>query len=331
MSFVIDARRRQVAFLAKSQSFSARARDEADEGSHLLPIGCEVENLYPSLRDGTAAGFFKSRSIKWWKAGDESDPAVPTRNLTSSQVACVNFFLPLVSSPDSLVSVLGALDGDIVSIAPVVYDAAKTRDRCSSMIELEWVGLIGTLEGSPPTRGMNVTSADALVLGVTRSGAKRAYIFEWKYCERYRIDESKGDGASGETRRSRYSRDYAAADSPFTNAASLDAMLYDPFYQLMRLGLLGAKMVRERELGVSEMRVVVACPAANTAYRDRITSPDLRKAFPGGTVASVIRGVTRVPETFRVVDQATLGAAALVAGGEAVSDWYGYNSDRYGW
>jgi hypothetical protein len=278
-----------------------------------------------------AADFFTSRSIKWWKARDESGMPGPTRNLTSSQVACVNFFLPLTSSADALVGVLKALDDDIVSVEPIVYDAAVTGARCSSLIELEWVGLTGTLEGAPSTRGANVTSADALVLGVTRSGAKRAYILEWKYCERYRLDECKGEGAAGDTRRSRYSRAYADADSPFTGAVPFDAMLYDPFYQLMRLGLLGAKLVRDRELDVSEARIVVACPAANTAYRARVTSPSLRAAFPKGTVASIMSSVTRDPAMFRVVDQAMLGAAALAAGGASVSDWYGYNSERYGW
>jgi len=40
-------------------------------------------------------------------------------------------------------------------------------------------------------------------------------------------------------------------------------MLYEPFYQLARLGLLGAKMGREREFGVTEFRIVVVCPTAN--------------------------------------------------------------------
>lgn len=333
MSFVAEARRRQAKFLAESSTFSERARD-ANRGvghAHLLPGGCEIETLYPSLRNEIAAGFFESRSIKWWKGGDESNMAGPTRNLTSSQIACVNFFLPLASSQEALVGVLRALDDDIVSVVPIVYDVPATGARCSSLIELEWVGLLGTLEGAASTRGANVTSADALVLGVTRDGAKRAYLLEWKYCERYPMNESKGEGAAGDKRRSRYSRDYVATDSPFTGAIPIDAMLYEPFYQLMRLGLLGAKMVRERELDVSESRVVVACPAANTAYRDRVTSPHLTAAFPKGTVASVMHGVARDPAMFRVVDQATLGAAALAAGGASVSDWYSYNSQRYGW
>lgn len=227
--------------------------------------------------------------------------------LGSSQVACVNFLLPLASSAESLTAVLRVLDDDIVSVAPMEYDVPKTGLRCASFVELEWVGLGSTLEGAAATRGANVTSADALVIGITADGRRRAYVFEWKNAESYPNDEYKGHGSSGDKRRQRYSSMYAAPDSPFNGEVPIDAMLYEPFYQLMRLGLLGAKMVREAEFGVSEARVVVACPAANVEYRNRVTSPELRSR-PGKTVESVMNGLARIPDAFRVVDHAMLAA-----------------------
>ena len=37
---------------------------------YLLALGCEEENLYPSLRgENGALQYFADRSIKWWQAG----------------------------------------------------------------------------------------------------------------------------------------------------------------------------------------------------------------------------------------------------------------------
>ena len=70
---------------------------------HLLPLGCEEENLYPGIRgNGGAVDFFSQRRIRWWKSartGDDTAGPGPTRNMTSSQVACVNFLLPLAGIP----------------------------------------------------------------------------------------------------------------------------------------------------------------------------------------------------------------------------------------
>ena len=40
----------------------------------------------------------------------------------------------------------------------------------------------------------------------------------------------------------------------------MDEFLYEPFYQAMRLRLLADRMVRERQLGVSDAKVVVVVP-----------------------------------------------------------------------
>ena len=84
--------------------------DKGIRNPHLLALGYEVENLFPGVRGGGGAiDFFSQRGIKWWKSsrsGDDSKVDGPTRNMASSQVACVNFLLPLVSIPGALLTAL---------------------------------------------------------------------------------------------------------------------------------------------------------------------------------------------------------------------------------
>jgi len=329
MTFVNTARELQRQFLAKSPTFSTEAR--SGKSTHVLPKGRGIENLYPPIR-ASALEFFEERRIKWWRSplsGDDVKATGPTQNMVSSQVACVNYLLPLASHRSALVAMLRAIDGDVVDVVSIEYDLPD-GEPASSFVELEWVGLAGSLEGASVTRGMHVTSADALLIGQTEQGRHRAYLFEWKNAECYSPDDNKGLGKSGQTRKKRYEALYRASDSPFNNTESIDALLYEPFYQLMRLGLLGAKMVRDRELAVSEARVVVVCPEANREYRGRITSPDLRsRSFE--SVELVMRSVARNPEMFRIVDPASLAKAIKPVGGADTEGWLGYHSDRYGW
>lgn len=332
MTFVKTAREIQTRFLANSPTFTEYARSRRGSNHpHVLPLGCEAETLYPPIRT-TALDFFVDRRIKWWKAplsGDDVRAPGPTRNLVSSQVACVNFLLPLASIPDALVAMLRAIDSDVVEVVPMEY-ALPNGQLTSSLVELEWVGLTGSLEGAAATRGAHVTSADALIVGRTTQDQHRAYLFEWKNAECYSLDDFRGAGKPGQTRRDRYSALYLAADSPFSGDVPIDELLYEPFYQLMRLGLLGAKMISDGEFDVSEARVVVACPTANSEYRARITSPGLR-GRSAKSVEDAMRIVARHPEMFRVVDPRALAAAVGTVDHARVKDWLAYNSARYGW
>ena len=168
---------------------------------YLLALGCEEENLFPTLRgeDG-AVQYFAERNIKWWQArvsGDASDGKRPTRNMASSQIACVNFLLPLVHIPGALTAVLKAIDDDVTGVVDIEHEGT------SSPVELEWIGLGHALEGpGVKSRGANSTSVDAFMVAETPTG-RRAYLMEWKYVEEYRT-EDKGRGPQGETRRRRY-------------------------------------------------------------------------------------------------------------------------------
>ncbi len=332
MAFADVEKSRQAAFRASSDTISEAARTPNDAASrrhkYLLAKGYETENLMPSLRS-IAPAFFAAREIKWWRSpasGDAGRSKAPTRNMASSQVACVNALLPLAEQPQTLAQLLAQLDSDVVGVEPIEYSCYGTK--LSSAVEFEWVGLTASLEGEGvTTRGAKVTSADALVVGRVRGGGQRAYLMEWKYLERY-SGKDKGAGQKGKTRRARYQSLFAGDDSPFDQAVPMEELLFDPFYQLMRMLLLGARMVRERELGVSDYRVVAVCPEGNLAYRNGITSDALARRFrSAATVEDIMRGVLREPKRFQLVSPRVLFDRVT----NGPTGWREYVEARYGW
>ena len=140
----------------------------------LLARGYEEENLYPGIRGvGGAVDFFGQRNVKWWKSarsGDDTTVDGPTRNMASSQVACVNFLLPLAEIPGALSAALHALDDDVRTAVDIHHE-----DR-SSPVEFEWLGIPRSLEGGR-TRGAQNTSVDAFLVAENASGHRRAYLW----------------------------------------------------------------------------------------------------------------------------------------------------------
>lgn len=310
-SFGILARKQQENFRNTSSTITQRGRfptdDKGKHHGHLLTIGYENENLYPPLRDQEIAqAFFRDRHIKWWqstRSGDNTTIKGPTRNMASSQIVCVNLLLPLAGHPDALLALLRSLDSDITGIIPIQYTPHESLLKLTSFVEFEWIGLESPLEGKPYTRGANVTSADALIIGsrktVNGDEVYRAYLFEWKYVEEYLRAKFLGDGMKGVTRRKRYKEIYESKDSPFSNAIPIEALLYDPFYQIMRLGLLGNQMAQKREFGITEFKVVVICPSGNEDYKNTITSPALRAILPAATtIEQISKYIWKDPNMF---------------------------------
>jgi hypothetical protein len=328
-------RNQQARFRKSSPTVSEAGRRPTDRigqrHGHLVALGHEEENLYPALRGpGGAIDFFRTRQIKWWQdreSGDAIDLNGPTRNLTSSQLACVNFLLPLAQISGALEAALRVVDEKIESVIPLSYDGFN------STIEFEWTGLSGSLEQiANSTRGCGVTSGDALVVANTRSH-RRGYLIEWKLAESYERTECKGDGAKGGERKRRYAHLYRAADSSFNEIASLEDWLYEPLYQLMRLRLLADRMVRSNEFGVQEVELVVVCPPGNTAYLNNITSGAMSSRLPNArNLADVMRDTLRYPERVVIVSPHDLLAGVRAEGlGSSIDCWCSYHNDRYGW
>lgn len=323
--------RRQGDFRSRSDTISADGRAPTDPRGmtypHLLALGHEDENLFPSLRgDEGARQFFEERGIKWWRhpGFDQAGTNGPTRNMASSQIACVNFLLPLASIDNALLALIRAIDGDVTEVATIGDPATGT----SSAVEFEWIGLGHALEGSGhATRGEFTTSVDAFILAETSAG-RRAYLFEWKYIESYG-ENDKGIGKRGRTRQRRYMNPYASSSS-FRRNLPLDAWLHEPFYQIMRQRLLADRMVANRELGVSEAKIVLVVPEENIAYHGAVTSPTLRREFPGvATVADTVRAAMIDPDRdFRLTSPHFLAAAVRPQCGR---DWSRYQRERYGW
>ena len=330
-SFGDAARKRQARFRDTSPTISERGRSPSDDQGrrhgHLLALGCEEENLYPSLRGGSGARrFFKERDIRWWTDNaNRDDGDGPTRNMASSQIACVNFLLPLAEVPGAIAAVVHAIDSDARDIVDIRHEGN------TSPVEFEWIGLERSLEGCPGPRGSHNTSVDAFVIADTGAG-RRAYLMEWKYVEDYEGAEDKGLGAKGETRRGRYAGRYAAGSSAFSGAVPMSELLYDPFYQLMRLRLLADRMVTDGELGVSEAKVVVVVPEDNAAYREQITSPALAKRFSQlKTVSEVMRATLKRPDqAFASICPSVLRIVIERECGTAASSWAAYQRERYG-
>ena len=323
--FGIVERRRQARF---REGLSVPSDTIGRRHGYLLELGCEEENLYPTLR-GTngACRFFDDRKIRWWqsrRSGDSSDGQRPTRNMASSQIACVNYLLPLIGIPGALRAVLQALDGDVISVVDIEHQGT------SSPVELEWIGLDHALEGlGVKTRGMHSTSVDAFMVAETRTG-RRGYLIEWKYVEEYRT-EDKGEGSRGETRRSRYAHLYANSPS-FNGRVPFDAWLFEPFYQILRLRLLADRMVRNRELAISEAKVVVVVPEGNRAYLERVTSPWLERVYPDRTVSEIVHETLVDPErAYASVSPSVLAASVRQRCGTTAASWSSYLRQRYGW
>ena len=336
------AKARQGVFRGKSHTVSADAKLPEDEkgrrNSHLLALGYEEENLYPGIRGtGGAVAFFAQRNIKWWKSarsGDDTSVDAPTRNMASSQLACVNFLLPLAGIPGALSSALKALDGDVRAIVDI------HNEGHTSPVEFEWLGIPRSLEGGV-TRGAQNTSVDAFLVAETTAGRRRAYLLEWKYVEQYQSTrpDFKGEGKSGDTRRLRYAEPFRAPSSSFNPDAvpDLDDFLYEPFYQIMRQRLLADRMVQRRELDVDEAKVIVVVPEDNRAYRTvgsgrTMTSPPLARRFPHlDTVEALMRASLKDPDAqFAIVAPSLLLDGVVRSLPDETKQWAAYWQDRYG-
>ena len=338
--FEYSAKRRQGDFRDSSDTISPEGSNPSDDigthHRHLLALGREMDNLYPSIRGADGAlRFFKDRDIKWWKSSEKGGDIKgdgPTRNMASSQVACVNFLLPLIEIPGALLAALKGIDGDVRRIVDIEDDKGN-----KAPVEFEWIGLGRSLEGRR-TRGTRTTSIDAFLVAETETGRKRAYLLEWKYVEQYfssRPESAyKGAGDSGATRRECYGPRYYAESSSFDpdTAPEMDDFLYDPFYQIMRQRLLADRMIADSELDVTEAKVVVVVPEENLAYRELITAPPLKERFPEiRTVAEIMETALKQPgEQFAMVVPAALVDSVDADCGESAAQWAEYWRHRYG-
>lgn len=342
----------QERFRDESSTVSATAKAPIDDvgkrHGYLLAIGHEEENLFPSLRQGRALQYFASRHIKWWrsKAGGDPDkdgagkkrPAGPTRNMASSQIACVNVLMPLASSSAALTAMLRAIDPDVEQVEQIRYQRAGQAVQ-KSLVEFEWVGEGMSLEGTAGTRGANTTSADALLIARMKSGRRHGFLMEWKLIEEYNHSSSQLDCKAGATRRKRYAERYATSATFRPDRPAVDLIAFDPIWQLMRMSLLGDLMASRAALSkceceVEDVAVVVVCPSENEAYFASVAGSlkDLAEGHGAGKRSPLEEACAKVwaDGRIRFVTPRDLVQAAREAG-DHPPGWSEYLQDRYGW
>jgi hypothetical protein len=348
-----DVKRRQACFRNTSDTISELARHPVDavgrRHKHLLAVDAEEENLFPSLRDGEALKFFASRRIKWWRSTRGGDPAKdatgrrrqegPTRNMASSQIACVNVLMPLSASRAAITAMLREIDGDVEE-AEIIRYQRRGESAHDSLAEFEWVGEGSSLEGTTGTRGANTTSADSLLVARMRDGSKKGFLMEWKLSEAYRRATNTLEGTAGETRRARYAVPYSESKA-FAQSRSFDDIAYDPMWQLMRMTLLGDLMTaraavhQARECGIQHASVVVVCPRENEAYHASIPAGLQAISEDRGSEESSLEAVCRRwwgkgRLTFcsprRLVEAVRRAAPTDMPAG-----WSDYMRERYDW
>ena len=155
MQYGNTERKRQSLFRASSPSISTAARTPCDpkgqNNPHLLALGHEEENLFASIRQSLALDFFADRNIHWWRnprSGDNDSANGPTRNMASSQIACLNLLLPLKDNAVALTALLLSLDAGIRGVVPIRYvpHGSVSGMQVDSLVDFESIGEKAPLE-----------------------------------------------------------------------------------------------------------------------------------------------------------------------------------------
>lgn len=309
LSFVDRERTAQAAYFA--------AHLPADSISDAAPYRLRREhrplNLAPSIRE-VAVRHFTDKGIAWHMHADHG---------LSSQVACLNFLMPLATRPDILARLVqAALGGSL----PEMLEVEKGPDGQPWFVGFEWIGGRNYLGEWPrtglPQRGANVTSADAF-LRFRREGRTEALLIEWKYTESY---GGKPEEARRTERMRRYGGHTFAPEGPFRTAEKIfgvEDLFWEPLYQLSRQQMLAWQMERDPDYPAQRVRVLHIAPAANLALR-KVTSPALRSL--GGDVFALFPALLTEPDSFVSRSTESLFSPLIAAGDD---EWADYLSGRY--
>lgn len=221
-------------------------------------------NLAPSIRD-RALSYFATHGIVWHLQADHG---------LSSQIACVNFLMPLATRPTLLARLVGrALGLDAPEMLPIEVGPSGVP----WYVGFEWTARADHLGEWPssgaPTRGAHVTSADAIVR-FRHSGLVETVLIEWKYTESY---GGPLNPRGHDTRVARYEGRAFAPSGPIRADRGLKVadFFWEPFYQMLRQQMLAGRMEATREDGADRVRVLHLSPQGNRDLR-RVTAPALR-------------------------------------------------------
>jgi hypothetical protein len=314
-NFIATERESQANFFAHSISLDMIH----DVSPHRLKAGQRLLNLAPSIRKSAESYFGPPRNIAWHQHANHG---------LSSQACCLNFLMPLATQPEVLAKVIGnALGIEGITMLPIEY--TEGQEPC--YVAFEWIGGENYLSEWPvtgkPTRGANVTSADAAVR-FQHNGKIETVLIEWKYTERYGAPlASKGNA----TRIGRYADKMLAPSGPIRADLDLklEDFLWEPLYQMVRQQMLAWRMEQAHEMGADRVTVLHISPRGNTDLR-KITSPTLAQRFQED-VFSVFRSLLVRPDTFVSKTREEVFDSFLAAehASLAAQDWAIYLRERY--
>jgi hypothetical protein len=259
-----------------------------------LPDRLSTYNLHKSIRQD-AIDYFIDRRIPWHDGQPNVDPETgrriksgnPSNHVCCSQSQCVNALYPFRRDPDALKRLLSNFGFDVAECLPILADHGEQ----DAFVGFEWIGVHNYLmeyQGGRParcderSRGANFTSADFIFRFKNANGKIHVILGEWKYTEDYRNTKSKALGSSGATRLSIYKPLINNSGMRMGRRIKLNDLLYEPFYQMMRLQLLSAAMEKpvpgenSGEMNADIISVLHVSPSANEGLRKTVTSPALR-------------------------------------------------------
>lgn len=272
-----------------------------------LPREFAKYNLLPEVRAGALA-LFRELNIPWHDSVDRG----PSNHLRDSQVQCVNALYPMVREPQRTVTAFGGdLDiAEVLMIEPGRY------------LTFEYIGgtdYFGEGRGLPRQRGTRCTSVDAAFEYRTSKGTTELALVEWKYTENYPRPR-KVDPRKDAVRRTRYQVDFSDPEGAINSCLSpFDALLDEPFYQLLRQQLLAHRLERDPLVAAERVRVLNVLSPSNSAYQRCLHR--LAESGIGETVDRAWSELLLQPDRFVKVDP-----IAFLAGDVT----YAHYLDRYG-
>lgn len=283
----------------KPELFSAEAQKpgiyRGQERDFCLANEHAGENLYHGIRQ-SALQYFLDRRIPWHDGLDKR--RVPSNHLCCSQSCCINFLFPFSANPKLLKDVFSRFYLDLMEPLRINSDL-PFENGSSPFMAYEWIGTKDYLgehlrKRGARTRGANYTSADFAFRFRRQDGKIQLVLGEWKYTEEYYSNDlgtPSGDkDRKPEVRKQNYCQAFHRTNGVFSRHDEnlYSALFFEPFYQLMRLQLLAQEMEigqHGREMESDVVTVLHICPAANRDFSERVTSPYLKREFPGkGTI-----------------------------------------------
>jgi hypothetical protein len=219
-----------------------------------------VLNLFDMIRNNVLEYFIQEK-IKLWKVYKEdkinkkkfyevTPENMPTRNLLSSQISCLNHLFPIRQDKENVLKIAKIVCPDFDDILPIYTDEHFPEYiQFESVSEIDHLNEVEPPKVKPP-RGEFSTSIDALIYAKHKNGKKYLIPIEWKYTEEYEYSSPPTDksiGKSGETRLKRYCK--LIENSSFLESLPTyknSIYFFEPFYQLMRQTLWVEQMINNK-------------------------------------------------------------------------------------